>query len=61
MPVWRILRDEFVLFGIVGRAIFRDPQPRDQEVVIAQHVDERDLTDDGFEKIGPLGESRADQ
>ena len=43
--------------GIFRRAVFRNPQPGDQKLVIADHVQQRHLADDGPEQVRPLRQS----
>ena len=42
------------LLGVVGRAVLGDPQFGDQEMVIADHVEQRHLADHGAEEVGTL-------
>src|SRR5215218_1809503 len=49
------------MLRVVRGAILRNPQPRDQKPVIAQHIQQRDLYDDGPKELGPLGKSRTHQ
>ena len=47
--------------GLVGVAVFGHPRRAGQELVEAQHVEERHLDDHGAEQFGALGQHRAHQ
>src|SRR5207245_8971913 len=59
--VRRVLVEERELLGVVGGAIFRDPEAADREQVIAQHVRHEHLADRRAEQAGALREHRAHQ
>ena len=52
---------EHRLVGNVGVAVFGDPRGAGEQLVIAQHVEERHLDHDGVEQIRPLRQHDAHQ
>jgi len=54
-------RDERPVLGFVWIAVLRHPAGPCQELVITLHIQQRDLTYDGPQQLGPLHHDRADQ
>ena len=61
MVIGRVGIEPLELLGICGRAVLRNPELGDLEVLIAQHVEQRHLADDGAKQIRPLRQRRAHQ
>ena len=59
--VGRVGVEPVELFGVFGGAVLRDPEFRDQEILVAQHVEQRDLADHGAEQVRTLRDHRAHQ
>ena len=59
--IGRVGVEPLELLGVFRRAVLGDPQLGDLEILIAQHVEQRHLADDGSEQVGPLRDHHAHQ
>ena len=59
--VGRVGAQPVELRGILGRAVLGHPEARDQEAVVAQHVEQRHLAEHRAEQVGALRHRRAHQ
>ena len=57
--VRRVGEEPAELFGVVRGAILGDPVAGDEEAVVAEHVQQRHLADDGPVEVRPLRSDRA--
>src|SRR5579862_1407746 len=61
MMVRRIRVEPLELFGIIRRAVLRNPQLRNLKILVAQHVQQRYLAHHRSKQIGPLRQRGAHQ
>src|SRR5436190_4197393 len=59
--VRRVLRDELPVLRIVRIAVLAHPRGAREKLVVASHVEERDLADHGLEEVGTLRDGGADE
>ena len=57
----RVAAEPSDLIRALGRAVFGDPEPRDAEILVAQHVQQRNGARDRGEEVGPLRERHTDE
>ena len=59
--IGRIRVEDRELVGVLGAAVFGNPEARDRELMVTQHVEQRHRAHGRAEQLRPLGHRRADQ